>query len=183
MFLTSYFLNLLNLNFYKNKNFNNNKKNLSFKTNYFILKFFYNLNKKKSYLFLYILNSNFFYSIFLNIFFLLKLELLLNNNNQTNVAFNYNNLLYFYSKTTNNSKNYLFSTHLFFFKINSILNNISTNNLFKNFYNIKFSISDFFKYLNNSSINYINILFLRKNKIFNKGRYSRNRQYYRTGVY
>ena len=27
------------------------------------------------------------------------------------------------------------------------------------------------------------ILFLRKNKIFNKGRYSRNRQFYRTGVY
>jgi hypothetical protein len=29
----------------------------------------------------------------------------------------------------------------------------------------------------------MNILFLRKNKVFNKGRYSRNRQYYRTGVY
>ncbi len=28
-----------------------------------------------------------------------------------------------------------------------------------------------------------NILFLRKNKVFNKGRYSRNRQTYRTGVY
>ena len=27
------------------------------------------------------------------------------------------------------------------------------------------------------------IMFLRKNKIFNKGRYSRNRQIYRTGVY
>jgi hypothetical protein len=27
------------------------------------------------------------------------------------------------------------------------------------------------------------VLFLRKNKIFNKGRYSRNRQLYRTGVY
>ncbi len=33
------------------------------------------------------------------------------------------------------------------------------------------------------SENSINLLFLRKNKIFNKGRYSRNRQLYRTGVY
>jgi hypothetical protein len=61
------------------------------------------------------------------------------------------------------------------------INTVQIKNL--NNYKIKFSVSDFFKNLNNTTLNYINILFLRKNKIFNKGRYSRNRQYYRTGVY
>lgn len=55
--------------------------------------------------------------------------------------------------------------------------NLDTN------YQIKYSVSDFFKNLNGLTLNYINLLFLRKNKVFNKGRYSRNRQYYRTGVY
>lgn len=47
----------------------------------------------------------------------------------------------------------------------------------------KFSPSNFFKYVNISNLNNYSILYLRKNKVFNKGRYSRNRQYYRTGVY
>ncbi len=37
--------------------------------------------------------------------------------------------------------------------------------------------------LKNFLFNYINIMFIRKFKIFNKGRYSRTRQLYRTGVY
>lgn len=48
---------------------------------------------------------------------------------------------------------------------------------------IKYSPSNFIKYINSSSLSAYNILYLRKNKVFNKGRYSRNRQYYRTGVY
>lgn len=39
------------------------------------------------------------------------------------------------------------------------------------------------KYLAPSFLNSLDILYLRKNKVFNKGRYSRNRQFYRTGVY
>jgi hypothetical protein len=48
---------------------------------------------------------------------------------------------------------------------------------------IKFSPSNFIKYINSLNLNKYNILYLRKAKVFNKGRYSRNRQYYRTGVY
>jgi len=39
------------------------------------------------------------------------------------------------------------------------------------------------KYIDLSNVSQYNILYLRKPKVFNKGRYSRNRQYYRTGVY
>jgi hypothetical protein len=45
---------------------------------------------------------------------------------------------------------------------------------------VKQKIKDNAIYL--TSKNY-NINFIRKNKIFNKGRYSRNRQLYRSGVY
>jgi len=48
---------------------------------------------------------------------------------------------------------------------------------------IKFFISDISCLIENLKFNKLNVLFLRKTKIFNKGRYSRNRQYYRTGVY
>ena len=48
---------------------------------------------------------------------------------------------------------------------------------------IKFSPSNFIKYIDSLNLNKYNILYLRKSKVFNKGRYSRNRQYYRTGVY
>lgn len=64
-------------------------------------------------------------------------------------------------------------------------------NIYKNIFLIKYKYNN--KLINKSTSidNYLNInllkqftvLFLRKNKVFNKGRYSRNRQYYRTGVY
>jgi len=50
-------------------------------------------------------------------------------------------------------------------------------------WSIKYSPSNFIKYINSTSLAKYTILYLRKNKVFNKGRYSRNRQYYRTGVY
>lgn len=71
-------------------------------------------------------------------------------------------------------------------KLNTFLKNnkLSKSDLFtKNFtskYSINYKPSSFVKYSNNNSLS---IYFLRKNKIFNKGRYSRNRQLYRTGVY
>ena len=47
-----------------------------------------------------------------------------------------------------------------------------------------FSISGFYERLLKPRIfEFLTIFFLRKVKIFNKGRYSRNRQNYRTGVY
>lgn len=48
---------------------------------------------------------------------------------------------------------------------------------------IKFKPSNILFFLSQYSFNKLNINFIRKSKVFNKGRYSRNRQYYRTGVY
>lgn len=47
----------------------------------------------------------------------------------------------------------------------------------------KYSSSTVHKHLNNINLNIFEFQFLRKNKIYNKGRYSRTRQNYRTGVY
>lgn len=49
--------------------------------------------------------------------------------------------------------------------------------------NIVNNSSSLNKYLQTTSVNNVEIQFLRKNKVFNKGRYSRCRQNYRTGVY
>ena len=48
---------------------------------------------------------------------------------------------------------------------------------------VKFKVVDLFQYVNLFKTSQININYLRKCKVFNKGRYSRNRQNYRTGVY
>jgi len=79
---------------------------------------------------------------------------------------------------------YTFSKFLFI-KINPYNTKISKMLYSKiaNFWNVKYSPSNFIKYIKNNKINNYTILYLRKNKVFNKGRYSRNRQYYRTGVY
>lgn len=47
---------------------------------------------------------------------------------------------------------------------------------------IKYAPTNISKYINYSNYDF-EVQFLRKNKVFNKGRYSRNRQNYRTGVY
>ena len=46
-----------------------------------------------------------------------------------------------------------------------------------------FNSSSMNKYISQSTSNNVGFQFLRKNKVFNKGRYSRCRQNYRTGVY
>jgi hypothetical protein len=80
-----------------------------------------------------------------------------------------------------------FKNNNIYLKISSKLNNVIINSDFKfnliNVFKISFSASSIVKYLSDSSINKSVILFLRKNKIFNKSRYSRNRQTYRTGAY
>lgn len=56
-------------------------------------------------------------------------------------------------------------------------------NFCKHYWPVRFQNDTFTKFVD-ASINKNNLVFfLRKNKIFNKGRYSRNRQIYRTGVY
>ena len=52
----------------------------------------------------------------------------------------------------------------------------------KNLY-IRFSESSVSKYISLDAVKSQKFYYIRKNRIFNKGRYSRNRQLYRTGVY
>lgn len=47
----------------------------------------------------------------------------------------------------------------------------------------KLQSSSFYKFFNQNYLNNLECQFLRKNKVYNKGRYSRCRQNYRTGVY
>ncbi len=66
----------------------------------------------------------------------------------------------------------------------SINNLIKVNSLKKNSnYDIIFQSSLIEKNILEAKKNFNDFFFLRKTKIFNKGRYSRNRQIYRTGVY
>lgn len=52
-----------------------------------------------------------------------------------------------------------------------------------NFYKIRFLDTSVSQYVNLETISNYSIMYLRKNRVFNKSRYSRNRQLYRTGVY
>lgn len=97
-----------------------------------------------------------------------KAHSLIKININQNRKFNYGRILSFYK---NFSK--------IFNELNFIINEINLKNI-----QIFFKPSSMDKYSSNE-ISYFNntIFFLRKNKVFNKGRYSRNRQTYRTGVY
>lgn len=90
-------------------------------------------------------------------------------------------VLDFTKKKIVNFLNYL--NYLNNFKVNLL----NINNLFLTklaaLYTVKFSASNIVKYLSDYTVVKSNILFLRKNKVFNKSRYSRNRQTYRTGAY
>lgn len=201
MFLVVWFTNIF---FLKNKiyqtflfkpyDFSNSKLSISFKS-FFTFKKVCNINNKQFFLFRYIYLSNFSTISFFFFYFLKKSNVLdnLNFNNLNHLTLkNSNNYLFFssfYNFGSNNFSSFNFKNsfnNLNFNKlqvfIKTLFETMSLNSKVFSF-KIKFSVSDFFKYLNNKSIENINILFLRKNKVFNKGRYSRNRQYYRTGVY
>ena len=60
---------------------------------------------------------------------------------------------------------------------------VVSNNLFTQKWAIRFNTTNALLNLNSASVANQLIYFLRKNKSFIKGRYARNRQYYRTGVY
>lgn len=86
-------------------------------------------------------------------------------------------------------KNYnLYAPFYMYSKIKTLLSKRVTINIeFKRklaeVFKIKYQPSDVTQYLTLRNIKKYNILYIRRNKIFNKGRYSRNRQLYRTGVY
>jgi hypothetical protein len=50
-------------------------------------------------------------------------------------------------------------------------------------YKVNHAVSSINKDICSTKFKHFQILFIRKNRVFNKGRYSRNRQNYRTGVY
>jgi hypothetical protein len=76
--------------------------------------------------------------------------------------FNLNYLIPFKTKTKT----------VFFFKIIQKTYNV-----------VLYKVLDLIKLFNSMNIKNYFILFIRKQKTFNKGRYSRNRQIYRTGTY
>lgn len=199
VFTIIWFFNyFLPLNYLNNNSLNQENKKIfikkTFKTIYSYKKIA-QLELSFFYILKYIISSNFnFYSLlFLYIFKKFNYLNLIFKNIDTVTYLNFKS----YSKTAT-------IKNIFFYSLNSlkVINDIKLkynplnyiNKFFltksswdlnlKNYkYVIKYSVTDFFKYLNNFSLAKINILFLRKNKVFNKGRYSRNRQYYRTGVY
>lgn len=77
----------------------------------------------------------------------------------------------------------LYLTNLADLFSNKVNFNSFLNNQIISKFMINFSASNIVKYLSDLSVSKSMILFLRKNKIFNKSRYSRNRQTYRTGAY
>lgn len=91
------------------------------------------------------------------------------------------NVFTFEKKKTINFINYL--NKLISLNFNKINLNLSFINQISSKFIVNFSASNIVKYLSDLSISKSTILFLRKNKIFNKSRYSRNRQTYRTGAY
>jgi len=96
--------------------------------------------------------------------------------------FKKNNYNYFYKKKFyKKNYNYFYKKLIKFYKITLKL---KFKVIFlKNLFFIKFTPSSINKYINIFESANFNFFFIRKNKIFNKSRYSRNRQLYRTGVY
>lgn len=187
-----WFFNLFNFN--KNKIASYNETNLSFKFNY-KLKLIHDLNQKSSnynfFIIRYLYKNNF--SNFLLFFFFLLKKInnfsfkSFSNLQLSNHTSNYKQIktlnFFYYNNLKNLNYGLLqFNRYFKFVQLKNFFRNYNFDFLSKNYF-VKFSVTDFFKYLNNYSLSKINILFLRKNKVFNKGRYSRNRQYYRTGVY
>jgi len=188
--LTSADLNNLNKNldfknlyseysFFNNKLTNNFNSNNSFKNTLI----FFNLNKK-------LLNKfNIHFVGFNFVFYILfkKFNKNLNFIKKTNLNFLANNISIknkLIKKSFVFNKNYIVFKEIYFKLVDNTI--IISNNFFKNVNDkwiIKYSPSNFIKYIDFNNTDMYNILYLRKNKVFNKGRYSRNRQYYRTGVY
>jgi len=102
----------------------------------------------------------------------------LSNSSKSNIK-NYTKFKFLFLLENNFVYNLSNNKHLY---LNVVFNNSILNNL-KNLYKISFSASNVVKYISDLSVNSSVILYLRKNKVFNKSRYSRNRQTYRTGAY
>ena len=115
------------------------------------------------------------------VFFFLKTNNLIKYNRGSNL--NKNKFNFFWVNSS------ILSKYNTIFKITTVnnlpYNTTPDNNLHINYNNVvlKNNSSSVCKFLQNSLSGLVNIEFLRKNKVYNKGRYSRCRQNYRTGVY
>ena len=180
------------------------KKNIFYCNNFFKnLNFFFNFNKNFlsfSFFYLFIYKKYYFFFIrsywiceffFIIILFFNKLNLqTLQPNIKQFKNLNNKNFLFFFKK---NKINYLnFNKNFFFYNFNNYLSYFfnyffKENIFFKNIFikNININYYNFFlmKFLKNKGLENFLVFFLRKNRIFNKSRYSRNRQNFRTGVY
>ena len=190
------FLTLFFFDFKKNKFFNISFKNkyklyiFFFKNKKYFSNFFSILKIKNITLFFYL--NFFFFFIKKNFFkynFLTLQNCISHENTFFCITYFLNKLLkvkYFKSNIYLKNKNY-------YGKINgaSVVNIFSylkskdtfVNFFKKNIYNVCYSGTSLGKYLKENCVKNLSVYFLRKTKMFNKGRYSRNRQNYRTGVY
>jgi hypothetical protein len=173
-FFKKYF-NLYSSFFYKHYNVNNNIK----------LVFFFNyiFNKNNKNLIIYNLDVfNDWYKYNFNLNFVRIINKKKNNFNffyLKDKFFKYNKL---FLKNFNQNYNNIYFFKIFTKDLKIKINN-EWNNILKKHYKIRFSESSISKYININSIKNYKINYIRKNRIFNKSRYSRNRQLYRTGVY
>lgn len=168
--------------FFKNKNINYDFYNIYTKNNIINYKYIYYIN-----LYFNTVYSNLIYNYLIIYHTYCNCNILIIKNNLNlfnNFKKNYLNKLYNIKITKLKNQisykqniNYIFKNNYIYFITNKTFNMI---NSYTKFYNISFPVTNIIKYLFKYNIN---INFLRKNKIFNKGRYSRNRQTYRTGVY
>jgi len=160
---------------------------LNLNSSFFNILIFFTLSKKffNNFNFSFII-GNFLFFIFFKKLDKNRLVKKINLSNFANIikikGINYNNSIILFSNSNKNLFNNFKTLY-----VNDKFNLITISNNFKNsvvsLWNIKYAPSNFLKYVNLENISVYNILYLRKNKVFNKGRYSRNRQYYRTGVY
>lgn len=133
-------------------------------------------------------NQLLYYNIFKNSISDKQYKVKIINFKKLNINLNTNNNLYLKKNKLNSYKNKIINVVNYINKIKNINTNLININSFflnkiTNLYNINFSASNIVKYISDLTINKTSILFLRKNKVFNKSRYSRNRQTYRTGAY
>lgn len=107
-----------------------------------------------------------------------------NNLNYLNrIYLHYNNFFKkIYSHFNKKYKN-IFLLNFNFFKKNIFKINSNWLKNINYFYPVRFSETSVSKHINLENLHNYVFFYIRKNRIFNKGRYSRNRQLYRTGVY
>jgi hypothetical protein len=100
-----------------------------------------------------------------------------------NKYYKYNTIYRKLHKAVNLNYDGILSTRIKLFWVSKISFYQTWLSILKNLYVVRFSESSISKHINLQNLKCYVFLYLRKNKIFNKSRYSRNRQLYRTGVY